>query len=60
MVMNTAATLTGRGVNVEFLMAAPMSIDPTHSIYTAVIFMDGGNGGYGPLLKRSSTRAANL
>lgn len=51
MITNTAATLTGRGVNVEFLMA-PMSIDDSGSIYVAVIFMDGGNGGFGPLLKK--------
>lgn len=53
MAMNTAATLTGRGVNVEFSMAAILN-DPSESIYAAIIFVDGGKRAYGPLLKKLS------
>ncbi|PBP28961.1 hypothetical protein BUE80_DR000139 [Diplocarpon rosae] len=51
MATNTSATLTGRGVIVEFLMS-PLSIDDSESIYAAIIFVEGSGRGYGPLLKK--------
>ncbi|KAI6709734.1 hypothetical protein PZA11_002007 [Diplocarpon coronariae] len=51
MATNTSATLTGRGVNVEFLMG-PISIDNSESIYAAIIFAEGGRRSYAPLLKK--------
>jgi len=53
MATNTAATLTGRGVKVEFLLAL-FPNDPSESIYAAVIFVDGGKQAYGPLLQKLS------
>ncbi|RFU32932.1 hypothetical protein B7463_g3400, partial [Scytalidium lignicola] len=53
MATSTAATLTGRGVNVEFLLA-PMPNDPSDSIYVALIFVDRVNWTYGLLLQKLS------
>jgi hypothetical protein len=50
---NIAATLTGRGVNVEFLLG-PIPNDPSESIYAALIFEGGGNMIFGLLLQKMS------
>jgi hypothetical protein len=50
---NTPATLTGRGVNVEFLLAL-IPNDVSQSIYSTIIFADGGKQAYGILLQRLS------
>jgi hypothetical protein len=50
---NTPATLTGRGVNVEFLLAL-IPNDLSQSIYSTLIFVDGGKRAYGVLLQKLS------
>jgi hypothetical protein len=50
---NTPATLTGRGLNVEFLLA-PVPNDVSESIYSTLIFVDGGKRAYGLLLQKLS------
>jgi hypothetical protein len=50
---NTPATLTGRGVNVEFLLAL-IPNDVSQSIYSTLIFVDGGKRAYGILLQKLS------
>lgn len=53
MTTNTPATLTGRGLNVEFLMAL-VQIDISASIFSAVILADRGKRAYGVLLQKLS------
>ncbi|KAG4439500.1 hypothetical protein IFR05_005036 [Cadophora sp. M221] len=53
MATNTAATLTGRGVNVELLMALVPN-DPSESLYAAIIGIDSSDRSYGLLLKKIS------
>jgi hypothetical protein len=50
---NTPATLTGRGVNVEFLLAL-IPNDVSQSTYSTIIFVDGGKRAYGILLQKLS------
>jgi hypothetical protein len=50
---NTPATLTGRGVNVEFLLAL-IPNDVSQAIYSTLIFVDGGKRAYGILLQKLS------
>ncbi|KAL2061797.1 hypothetical protein VTL71DRAFT_7175 [Oculimacula yallundae] len=49
----TAATLSGRGVNVEFVMGQ-IPEDDSKSLFAAVIGIDGSEHSYGPLLKKTS------
>lgn len=53
MATNTAATLTGRGVNVELLMALVLN-DLSESLYAAIISINGSEWSYEPLLKKIS------
>lgn len=53
MVTTTPAALTGRGVNVEFLLA-PIPDDVSRSIYAALIFEEGRKQPHGLLLQKLS------